>query len=256
MSSRVSYSALRRAVVARGAVGGCPRLLPSSPTLDRARERDRQLFVLEQVAYNPGLAPVREALRSGELGKIVMYDSTLHDIYDWGEHSVHGYGTTSWRIQADFPLGTLYDGGHHTIAQLSRLFGQPCAVTASGESLRPEYGEYDHVLMLFEYADGMHGVLSHSDYLGGGRNYFYIRGTEGVLSLGRDGGAITDREGRETRTLEFARFHGYASMWHEVIDCLEQGQEPCYPPEDALSDIITLHAIARSAAQRARVEIR
>ncbi len=214
-----------------------------------------QLLILEQVGYRPSNAALRALLRSGEIGDIIMYDRVQHSMYDPGRHSARGYGTTEWRIHPDFPLGTLFDGGHHSIAQLSRLFGVPTAVTASGEQLRPEYGEYDHVLMLFEYASGMRGMFSHSDHIGGGRNYFYVRGSEGVLSIERRRAALTNREGDEVQALDLDDADTYERMWRELVDCVQYGREPSYTKEDALGDLTTLLAIARSVEEGARVEV-
>lgn len=214
-----------------------------------------QLLVLEQVGYRPSIVALGSLLRSGEIGDTIMYDRVQHSMYDPDRHSVRGYGTTEWRIHPDFPLGTLFDGGHHSIAQLSRLFGVPTAVTASGEQLRPEYGEYDHVLMLFEYASGLRGVFSHSDYLGGGRNYFYVRGGEGVVAIERHRAVVTNREGHEVRVLELEDADTYERMWSELVDCVQHGHEPSYTKEDALGDLTTLLAVARSVEEGGRVEI-
>lgn len=235
---------------------------PMARTLEEARALveaasagDRQLLVLEQVGYRPSADALRALLASDELGELVMYDRVQHAMYDGGRHSVRGYGATEWRIHPDFPLGTLFDGGHHSIAQLSRLFGVPHAVTASGVRLRPEYGVFDQVLMLFEYASGLRGVFSHSDYLGGGRNYFYVRGREGVVSIERRRAVLADREGREVRAVDLDDTDTYVRMWDELVDCAQQGREPSYTKEDALGDLMTLLAVARSVEEGARVEV-
>jgi len=178
-----------------------------------------------------------------------------HAIYDAARHSTRGYGTTAWRIHPDFPLGTLFDGGHHSIAQLSRLFGRPQAVTASGVQLRPEYGQYDQVLMLFEYASGLRGVFSHSDSLGGGRNYFHVRGKQGVATVERQRVVVTNNEGNEVRTVDLDDADTYGAMWRELVDCVQQGRTPSYTMEDALDDLATLLAVARSVEEGTRVEV-
>jgi hypothetical protein len=81
----------------------------------------------------------------------------MHLLLDADQNDAGGYGKMSWRRMPDFPLGTLFDGGHHQIAMLSTLFGAPQWVFASGVSLRPEFGEFDHVLMQFGYAGHLRG---------------------------------------------------------------------------------------------------
>jgi scyllo-inositol 2-dehydrogenase (NADP+) len=220
-----------------------------------ARERNLQLLVLEQFGYRPSVGMLRELLRSGAIGDLIMYDRVSHSMYDAARHSTRGYGTTAWRIHPDFPLGTLFDGGHHSIAQLSRLFGRPQAVTASGVQLRPEYGQYDQVLMLFEYASGLRGVFSHSDSLGGGRNYFHVRGKQGVATVERQRVVVTNNEGNEVRTVDLDDADTYGAMWRELVDCVQQGRSPSYIMEDALDDLATLLAVARSVEEGTRVEV-
>ena len=220
-----------------------------------AREGDRQLLVLEQVGYRPSVGTLRNLLRSGAIGDAIMYDRVHHAMYDPDRHSVRGYGSTAWRIHPDFPLGTLFDGGHHSTAHLSRLFGKPRAVTASGVQLRPEYGEYDQVLMLFEYASGLRGVFSHSDHLGGGRNYFHVRGSEGVVTVERQRAILTNREGHKVRAVDLDDANTYDLMWNELVDCVQHGREPSYTKEDALGDLTTLLSVARSVEEGTRVEI-
>jgi len=223
--------------------------------VDAARGRNLQLLVLEQFGYRPSVGVLRGPLQSGAIGDLILYDRVQHGIYDGARHATRGYGTTTWRIHPDFPLGTLFDGGHHSIAQLSRLFGRPQAVTASGVQLRPEYGEYDQVLMLFEYASGLHGVFSHSDYLGGGRNYFHIRGKQGVATVERGRAVLTDNEGNEVQTVDLDDADTYSAMWRELIDCAEHDRTPSYTMEDALGDLATLLAVARSVEEGHRVEV-
>ena len=65
------------------------------------------------------------------------------------------FASIPWRKEANYPLGTLFDGGIHVIAAIKkRSLGDPKNVWATGKKLRQEYGEFDHVAMLFHYANG------------------------------------------------------------------------------------------------------
>ena len=96
-----------------------------------ARETGRQVLILEQSGYRNQATLLREVLRTGEIGDLVLVERVAHSRYDAGRHSVRGYGATAWRIHPAFPLGTLFDGGHHLMADLSSVFGIP-QVTAHG----------------------------------------------------------------------------------------------------------------------------
>ena len=214
-----------------------------------ADEAGKRLFVLEQVVYPAYLDTVEQVIRSGEIGEVLMYDQVQNELYD-----AHSHDATTWRTQADFPLGRLFDGGHHPIARLGRLFGQPLSVYASGRNLRPNFGEFDHVLALFEHDHGVRGSFSWASVLSGRKDYFHIRGTQGILSLER-GQTVIDLNDGSSRTIPHARERDYVAMWRALMAAIAQGREPYYTKERALDTLKTLLAIQRSAQTGAKTAI-
>jgi predicted dehydrogenase len=93
----------------------------------------------------------------------------------------------------------LFDGGVHTIAQLSYLFSKPVAVYAAGSKIRTGFGEYDHILMTFSHPTGINGTFSFASYLDGSNNYFIIRGTKGTIQFKQDSLVIN---GDNTSTID------------------------------------------------------
>lgn len=219
-----------------------------------ARGSGRRLFVLEQDGYRAVWARMHEVISSGDLGELVMYDRVSHGVFDAGAHANAGYGHTTWRRHPEFPLGTLWDGGHHEIAALARLFGPPAAVTAHGYRARAEFGEYDQVLMLFEYPGTLRGVFSHSSYLGGGRNYMNVRGSEGLVFRERGRLVVRSRVGDE-RAIPLPDDNPHLTMWRDLVTALVEGTEPPYTIDDGLRELRTLDAIARSAHEGRRVTL-
>lgn len=219
-----------------------------------ARETGRRVFVLEQSAYRPW-QPVLDVIHSGEIGDLVMFDRTAHDLFDASDHTVRGYGTTPWRIHPEFPLGTLFDGGHHHIASLSSVFGPPQSVYASCYKVRPEYGECDHVLMIFEYAGGFRGMFSHSDYLGGRQNYFNVRGTEGLIVVDWDQLIVKNREGDVVRTVALPDENAHEAMWRAFAEDVAANRDPSYNIDRALADLLTLDAVDRSIDAHSKVAV-
>jgi predicted dehydrogenase len=218
-------------------------------------ETGRRLYVLEQAVYPSTLETVEMLIRSGEVGDVLAYDTVQHEIFDaTPEHSVGGYGATSWRIHPDFPLGTLFDGGHHPIARLTRLFGRPDAVYASGRKVRPTYGEFDHVLMLFEYDSGLRGSFSYSTVLSERRNYLHVRGTEGILSIERER-LVVDRNGEGQRIITLPRESSTEAMWRAILAAIAEGRAPYYTKERAFQELSILFAIHRSTQAGARVRV-
>jgi len=214
-----------------------------------ADEAGKSLFVLEQFAYSSYIDTVEQVIRSGEIGEILMYDQVQNEIYD-----ANSFDATAWRTQADFPLGRLFDGGHHPIARLGRLFGQPVSVYATGRKVRPNYGEYDHVLMLLEHENGVRGSFGWGSVLSGRKDYFHIRGTKGILSLER-GQTVVDLNDGHARTIPHPRERDYAAMWRALLSAIAEGGEPYYTKERALQTLTTLMAIQRSAQTGNKVMI-
>jgi scyllo-inositol 2-dehydrogenase (NADP+) len=219
-----------------------------------ARERGLNLWVLEQDGYRATWQQVRGLLDAGEIGRVVSFERVWHRFF-LPETSGDGSAGTAWRQQPDFILGTLYDGGHHAIAALSTLFGSPRSVYATSVSLRPGYGESDHETMILEYGQGLSGYFSHATYLSGARNYFVIRGTDGLLDVGREQLIVKQSDGVQ-RIIPLERSGAHDAMWRALLQAYRDGVQPAYTPECGLRELAILHGIYASIQQEKRIDIR
>lgn len=207
----------------------------------------KQVFVLEQIVYSRAWNKLKEVMRSGEIGKPVMYDKLSHGLLAAGADE-WGYGDTKWRINAEFPLGALFDGGIHAIALLAHFFGAPESVYARGQSLRKGYGEYDNINMIFDYKNGLQGIFSFSAFLGGKRNYFHIRGTQGLVVLDDRKLTFEYKNGR-SRTFdpkEGPENNPHFNMWKKITKARLTGKPPLYTSEMARRDVYTLLCVEKS----------
>ncbi|MEZ4662415.1 MAG: Gfo/Idh/MocA family oxidoreductase [Caldilineaceae bacterium] len=218
-----------------------------------ARQADRQLYVLEQMGYRPLETALHATLAAGEIGDLLLWERVQHLEADTAQGALR-YDSTPWRKQADYPLGTLFDGGIHLIAGLSRVFGQPQSVEATGRRLREEYGDYDQVTMTFRYAAGATGLLSHSAYLPPVHNFFYIHGTEGAITVERNQFTI-EKPAQPARVVEFPAENPYTGMWRQILRAYADGTEASYSTEDALRDVATLLGVERSIKSGERVAL-
>lgn len=218
-----------------------------------ARAAGRLLYVTEQVAYRRAEDQLAEVLASGAIGDLVLWERVEHLEGDTAPGPLR-YENTPWRKQADFPLGTMFDGGIHLIAGLSKLFGAPARVAATGRRLRPEYGEYDQVSALFEYEQGFSGLLSHSSYLPPGHNHFHIYGTTGTITVERER-LIVEPHGQPPRAIELERENSYAGMWRALAQAFAERREPFYTPKKALDDVATLEAVSQAIKTGGRVAV-
>jgi scyllo-inositol 2-dehydrogenase (NADP+) len=216
-----------------------------------------KLFVAEQLAYREGNRVLRELLEGGEIGQVVMWQRVAHHREEPRDGN---YATTPWRQRPDYPLGPLFDGGIHVIADLDRVFGPPQSVDAHGQQLRAEFGDYDHVAMLFHYESGLVGQLSFGSYLPSLKRHFTIYGTEGCIVVEHNivagsGQLHIEREDGAPRTVDLPEESHYAHMWRAFADAFASGETPYYTPQKALLDVALLAGVERSIKSGTRQAI-
>lgn len=218
-----------------------------------AQAHGRKLWILEQDGYRRSWPAIRELLAAGEIGQVVSYERIWHSLFvSRGDPTRDG--ATLWRQQPEFILGTLFDGGHHAIAALSALFGAPQGLYASAVSLRQGFGEFDHELVLLEYASGVRGVLSHASYLSGARDGFIIRGTGGLLDFTRHQLLLVKNDGSE-RALPSHWEASHDDMWAALVQAHRTGGEPAYTAGCGLRELSILYAIHDSAHRHQRIDV-
>jgi scyllo-inositol 2-dehydrogenase (NADP+) len=217
------------------------------------RQSSCLLYVTEQMAYRHAEDLLAEIIAAGEIGELVMWDRVQHLEADTASESLR-YESTPWRKQADFPLGTMFDGGIHLIAGLSKVFGIPESLDATGRQLRPQYGDYDHIATLFQYGQGVTGMLSYSSYLPPGRNHFHIYGTSGVISVDQER-LIVEQRGQPARVVELPKENAYVNMWHALHQAFVEQRDPFYTAEKALHDVAVLEAINQAIKMGSRVTV-
>jgi scyllo-inositol 2-dehydrogenase (NADP+) len=219
-----------------------------------ARELGRRLFVTEQIGYRRAEDALVDLLASGAIGDLVMWDRVQHRILATQPEPMN-YTSTPWRVSPDFPLGNLFDGGIHLIASVTRVFGTPAAVCAAGSrKFRPGYGDFDQVSMLLRYADGLSGVLSHSDCLLEAQNHFHIHGSQGLVSWSPDR-MVVQRAGAPDLVLELEAENPYTTMWRGMADAWRAGVEPAYTAERALRDLMVIEMVHQSISSGAQVSV-
>lgn len=221
--------------------------------VELARQSGRMLCVTEQMGYREAESMLAEIISSGEIGELVLWDRVMHLEADTAPGPMQ-YASTPWRKQADFPLGTMFDGGIHLIAGLSKVFGVPETVAATGRKLRPEYGEYDQIAALFQYAHGVTGLLSHSSYLSPVQNHFDIYGTAGGIVVEQDR-LIVKKTDQPDRVVELPKENAYANMWQALSQAMHEQRAPFYTPERALRDVATLEAVDHAIKTGGRVTV-
>jgi len=234
----------------------------ASAIIQAQQASDVQVYVLENLLYTDAWDKLRALWTDGSLGELAMFDRAMHGRIAIGGDP-YGFGDTSWRVNGDFPLGPLFDGGIHEIALQSKLFGSAKAVMANGQNFREEHGAYDNICALIEYDDGVIGQITHSGLMAGHENYFNIRCMDGLIACDYTTATVKPFDGDAefkplTDSIETFWPDLAKAMWFELMDCCQSNTPGRYGLKQAAGDIATLEAIERSldSGQREAVTIR
>jgi scyllo-inositol 2-dehydrogenase (NADP+) len=215
--------------------------------LAQAKAAGRKLYVLEQMGYRHAEEILAATIASGEIGDLVLWERIEHFEGD-REQGPMSYASTPWRKEANFPLGTLFDGGIHTIASLTKVYGRPQRVWAAGKKLRAEYGEFDQVAMLFHYANGSTGMLSHSSYLASQQNHYIVHGSAGTIVV-EPQRLLLQKEGADAREIALPVEDSNDTMWRALSAAFHQGREPFYTGVRAMQDVLILEKVDQAIHQ-------
>jgi predicted dehydrogenase len=224
--------------------------------IKKEKESGKKIYVLEQYVYRKFTDEMIKIINSGRLGDILMFERALHDYIGYREGDNLNYGNTDWRMNAQYPLGMLLDGGIHEISMLTKIFGKPITVFAAGARHREQsYGDYDYESMVFEYSNKLIGNFSNSYYLNGDRNYLVARGTKGLAFYDEDKKIVVEENNGEKDIIEIKETDPYYKMWEDFVDCLEKQSRPYYTSEVALYDLRILEAVNKSLKESVKARI-
>jgi len=223
--------------------------------IKKEKETKKSIYVLEQFVYTAFTDEMAKIVDSGRLGDILMFDRLFHGYIGINKNVKEDYGNTEWRINAKFPLGMLMDGGIHEIAMLSRIFGKPMTVYATGVKYRKEYGDFDYQSMILKYKDNLIGTFGISYFLDGARNYLIVRGAKGLVFYKEDLQITIEENSGRKDTIKIKDENPYNRMWDILSKCIETDTKPYYTTEKAINDLKILEAVKRSLKDGIKVPI-
>ena len=223
--------------------------------INAEKKSGKKVFILEQNVFLKETDIFKRIVEDRVLGDLFFYEKLYHSFIDYKDSSSLNYGKVDWRIHPGFQLGTLFDSGIHEIAMLSRIFGIPKSVYSTSTSYRKEYGGFDHVAVLFQYEKYLKGFYSHSFLLNGDRNYFILRGIEG-LAYASDNKIIIEKNNGENEILTFSDIDVHYDMWKILYDILNGNSISFYSTERSLEDILILEAISSSLKTSCKTDIK
>lgn len=205
----------------------------------------KTVYMIEHFVYMDKVLAAEQAIKDGQIGEPLYADINFHYIIDFQQDSMSGYALTPWRIEADYPLGTILDGGIHYIAIINRLFGMPSKIFSVGTKLRPTYGEYDNIVTMMTFGKNLKVVFSHSGVMESGGEHFYVWGTDGVAIVCSDR-IVVKRYDKTERVIPHTGNDGNALMWKHFAECIAQNVPPTFTASDALKGLRIAEAIEKS----------
>lgn len=163
--------------------------------IQAAAENNVKLAGVFQSRTNPDSIKVREAVRSGKLGKLV-----LGDCYQKFFRAHTYYASAGWRATWEWDGGgCLMNQGVHGIDLTQWIMGKVARVNAHCRRLTRNIAVEDSAVALVEYVNGALGVLEGTTSISPGRGTrLEINGNDGSIVL--DNGKIVswDMEGEES----------------------------------------------------------
>jgi len=162
--------------------------------------------------------------------------------------------TTPWRYNPDVSGGgQLLDGGIHAVDTMVNLCGPVYSVSCMTTSFRAELGGEDTAVVNLRFASGPLGTLFSSQSSGSFRygSAAVVFGTEGVLTLGGQHGALTLYkhdlpDGREV--LLESSGNSFATMVGRYLDTVLDGTPNPSPGESGRENLRVVLAAYESAA--------
>lgn len=220
--------------------------------LEAARISGKSVYVLENFVYADFIQRAKGLLCDGTIGVPVYCDMRFHYIIDGVRSAMDGYALTPWRIEADYPLGAIMDGGIHYFAILTQLFGKPEWIYATGSNLRPTYGAYDHILTVCGFNTSLKVSYSHSGILDGNAEQISVWGTKGYLSVNSNKIEVLPYDGN-AYDLTFDPEESHLRMWKHFSDCIQAEKTPTYSIEEGVWSIEMCDAVQKSLLQHQEV---
>lgn len=209
------------------------------------RETGKTVYMIEHFVYMDKVLAVERVIKEGQIGEPLYADINFHYIIDCEKGTLADYALTPWRIEADYPLGTIMDGGIHYIAVINYLFGMPSKIFSMGTKLRPTYGEYDNIVTTMSFRKKLKVSFSHSSVMEAGDDHFYVWGTKGLAIVCMDRVLIKKYDGTET-VMPHNGGDGNVTMWKHFADCVAKNSHPKFSASDALNGLRITEAIDKS----------
>ncbi|WP_235886286.1 Gfo/Idh/MocA family protein [Paenibacillus cymbidii] len=220
--------------------------------IGECRRRGVKLGVVYQRRTLPSVVRAREAIRQGQLGKLV-----LGDVYMKYYRSADYYRSAGWRgTWALDGGGALMNQGVHGVDLIQWLMGDVASVFAYSAALAREIEVEDTAVAAVRYKNGAFGIIQGATTVYPElETRFEIHGEKGSVTIG-DGGVkswkqLPDDPGAGAEPFAFdgsdSMQSGHAVLVRDLIEAIRDDREPMITGEEARKAVDLILAIYESA---------
>lgn len=192
-----------------------------------AEETDRVLAGVFQHRTDAENRRAYEAVRSGELGDVILADTTVK----W--YRTQGYyDSADWRGTREMDGGCLMNQAIHSIDLLQWIAGDVTRLCARTDTIAREMEMEDAAVIALEFENGAFGSIEATTAVQGGQSRLEVNGTEG--SFNTDSFATPDDAPEityEPNNAEWGEAH--ATVVQDFVDALRRGRDPMVPAHEA-----------------------
>jgi predicted dehydrogenase len=232
-------------------------ILCEKPMARTVTECERMVRVCEQAGvklmpafmnrFRPAHRHIREMMRAGELGEIIMVRTV--------QASYHQRAEGSWRQDPRLGGGgALYDIGSHALDLLCYLGGPVATVQALVTTRVQDYEVDDVATALLELQSGAHGLMFSSFCVKGRVNPLEVFGSEKTVLCRRTIGPyergeviVVGPDGDEETLEGFEPTFGYAGEIEHLSRCVIEDTEPEVTGRDGLHNVAVMRAMQESS---------
>ena len=231
--------------------------------IEAAEECGVKLGVIFQDRLKPGLTQVRECIRKGDVGNIMLIDARVK----WYRPPEY-YGRSRWR--GTFALdggGALMNQGVHTLDLLLWMFGNVARVQSCSRTALHAIEVEDTVVASLEFASGaVCSLLVTTAAYPGYPRRLEITGTEGTVIIENDRAVAADLRtprtgliGRDAPSDESAASpvvtdaRGHQAVLEDFIRAVRHNTTPACDGQEGRRSIQLIEAIYRAARNRKSV---
>jgi UDP-N-acetyl-2-amino-2-deoxyglucuronate dehydrogenase len=234
--------------------------------IEAAERAGVKLGVMFQDRTKPGIRELRERIRTGVMGKLLLVDTRVK----WYRPPEY-YGDSRWRGSLSLDGGgALINQAVHTVDLLLWLFGDVARVQSRMATAMHAIEAEDTLVAILEFADGALGVLQATTaaYPGYPRRV-EISGTEGTMILEQDRilaanlrnpppgislGAESD-ENQSASSAVVSDVRGHQALLEDFIRAIERDTVPICDGREGRRSIALVEAIYRAARNGGTVSV-